>query len=254
MEREIRQAEDLDDRRLAEYVMDMLHRLMVHHTLWFREVEHQFGFARAAEVMDEAWTEIRRIAVGRFADVLGFTAADGFPAALPALSREKQLALVDAIAKNWLAQDGVWFQAVEKRYGMNDAKRCNDSTWSRFSPLEAHAVKRFLGLGARPGLVGLERALAFRMYGRLNRQSTSWQNGALLFHMEDCRVQSARARRGLADYPCKSAGLVEYARFAEGIDDRVRTECLGCPPDEHPAAWFCAWRFTLDRGEGDEPC
>ena len=63
--------------------------------------------------------------------------------------------------------------------------------------------------------------------------------------MDNCRVQSARMRKNLPDYPCKSAGLVEYARFAEGIDDRIQTECIGCPPDAHPESWFCAWKFTL---------
>ena len=161
------------------------------------------------------------------------------------MPKERQIKLIDAIAKNWLAQDGVWFQVVEKAHGMNDAKRCNDSTWSRFSPFEAHSIKKLLGLNRHPGLEGLERALNFRMYGRLNRQSCHWESGSLIFQMNDCRVQSARVRKGLADYPCKSAGLVEYTRFAEAIDDRIRTECLGCPPDAHPAEWFCAWRFTI---------
>lgn len=246
MDKEIRSIEDLDQRQLVEYALDMLHRLMVHHTLWFREVEHQLGLARALQAMDNAWQETRRIMGERWGQALNFTAEDGVPTALAALPREKQLAFIDAIAKNWLAQDGVWFQVVERQYGMKEAKRCNDSTWSRFSPLEAHAVKKLLQLGDRPGLAGLERALAFRMYGRLNRQRCVWQEGALIFRMENCRVQSARQRRNLPDYPCKSAGLVEYACFAEGIDDRIRTECLGCPPDDHPTDWFCAWRFTLE--------
>ncbi len=63
--------------------------------------------------------------------------------------------------------------------------------------------------------------------------------------MNECRVQSARKRKGLDDYPCKSAGLVEYAYFARSIDDRIQTECIGCPPDPHPEDWYCAWRFTL---------
>ena len=245
----LRDAENMDERQLAAFAIDLLHRAMVHHTLWFREVEHQLGFARALAVMDEAWGKTRRIAVARFADVLGFTETEGIPDAICSMPKEKQLRLIDTIAKNWLAQDGVWFQAVEKAYGMNDAKRCNDSTWGRFSPFEAHAIKNLLGIGAHPGLDGLERALGFRMYSRLNRQSCRWENGALIFAMNDCRVQSARVRKGLADYPCKSAGLVEYARFAEAIDDRIRTECIGCPPDEHSPEWFCAWRFTLEESE-----
>ena len=63
--------------------------------------------------------------------------------------------------------------------------------------------------------------------------------------MNECRVQSARKRRGLPDYPCKSAGVVEYTHFATGMDPRITTECIGCPPDPHPEEWYCAWRFRL---------
>ena len=69
-----------------------------------------------------------------------------------------------------------------------------------------------------------------------------------MFRMDDCRVQSARKRKNLPDYPCKSGGLVEYASFAETIDPRIRTECVGCPPDAHPAEWYCAWKFSLGGG------
>lgn len=63
--------------------------------------------------------------------------------------------------------------------------------------------------------------------------------------MNACRVQVARNRKGLPDYPCKSAGLVEYRAFAETIDSRIQTTCIGCPPNDHPEAWFCAWRFIM---------
>ena len=59
-------------------------------------------------------------------------------------------------------------------------------------------------------------------------------------------VSVGRQRKGLADYPCKSAGMVEYPFFARAIDPRIRTECVGCPPDPHPQGWFCAWKFTLE--------
>ncbi len=244
-QKELQRPEDMNQEQLAEYILDLLHRMAVHHTLWFREAEHQLGFAKALKAMDYAWEQTKRLTGKRLAAELGFAEENGVPAALTQMPRPKQLALADAIAKCWLAQDGVWFQAVEFSEGMNDAKRCNDSTWCRFSPFEAHAIKKLLGLGEQPGLAGLERALNFRMYGRLNKQSSHYEDGALIFAMNDCRVQSARTRKGLADYPCKSAGLVEYARFAAGIDSRIKTECLGCPPDVHPQEWFCAWRFTL---------
>jgi len=130
---------------------------------------------------------------------------------------------------------------------MNDAKRCNDSCWARFSPFEAAAIKKFLNLEEHPGLEGLKQALGFRLYGMINTQSIAQEeDNSFIFQMNVCRVQAARSRKGLQDYPCKSAGLVEYTYFARAIDERIVTECIGCPPDEHPQEWYCAWKFSLD--------
>jgi len=238
-------AEGMTAEERAAFIMDMFHRMIVHHTLWFREVEHQLGFEKALSVMDYAWSQTKKNSIRRLAAEFHFSEKDGSPDFLTQLSKNQQLSLLDTIAKSWLAQDGFWFQGVEFAYGMNDAKRCNDSTWARFSPFEAHSIKKLLAMEDRPGLEGLAQALHFRMYSRLNRQSMHFENGALIFTMDDCRVQAARIRKNLPDYPCKSAGLVEYARFAEGIDDRIRTECIACPPDAHPKAWCCRWKFTM---------
>lgn len=95
-------------------------------------------------------------------------------------------------------------------------------------------------------LKGLKQALNFRLYATINTQSiTEEKPDSFIFRMNECRVQSARKRKGLDDYPCKSGGLVEYTTFASGIDPRIRTECIGCPPDAHPQEWYCAWRFFL---------
>ena len=76
---EIRRAEDMDQTRLAEYVVDLLHRTMVHHTLWFREVEHQLGFKRALRVMDYAWEKTRHNLVRRLSQTCGFAETDSVP-------------------------------------------------------------------------------------------------------------------------------------------------------------------------------
>ncbi len=242
--------EEMDGRELAELFIDMLHRAMVHHTLWFREVEHQLGFEKALKVMDSAWEKTKTISIERFSKEFGENLENGLPESLIRLSDDKKLSLLSDAAKNWLAMDGVWFQAVESVYGMNDAKRCNDSVWGRFSPFEAHSIKRLLGIGEHPGLEGLKKALNFRLYGRINTQSCYYEDlgkTSMVFEMNECRVQAARKRKGMEDYPCKSAGLVEYQRFAEAIDSRIKTECIGCPPDKHPEKWHCAWRFYIPK-------
>ena len=182
----------------------------------------------------------------RLGKVLGFEIKDGVPAHLHSLSREELLELLKNLGVNWLANDGIWFQAVERAYGMNDAKRCNDTCWTRYSPFEAERIKQLLELPDNGGIPALKKALGFRMYALINKQTIEEPDeNTIIFRMVDCRVQAARKRKGLDDYPCKSVGLVEYPYFAKTIDSRITTECIGCPPDEHPDGWFCAWKFIL---------
>ena len=241
------QIQDLTQPELVRLVSDFIHRIIVHYGMWFHEVRQQMGMPFALEALGRVVEKNMGLQVSRLGQILGFGVKDGLPAALAELPKDKLLELIDGIAKNWLASDGIWFQAIEFNHGMNDAKRCNDSCWAHFSPFEAWTIKRYLDLGEAPGLEGLARALNLRVYARLNTQSIiREQDGGLIFQMNKCRVQTARQRKGLEDYPCKSGGLVEYTYFARAIDPRIKTECIGCPPDPHPEEWSCAWRFTMD--------
>lgn len=242
----------LSHEQKALFVMDLLHRTMMHHAIWYNEVHHQFGERKALELLRQASQRSFDIQLSHLSQTLGFGLTGGIPDPLLELDEEKLEELKSRLAKNWLVNDGVWFQTVESAEGMNDAKRCNDSCWARFSPVEASMISSLLGLKDMPGLEGLKRALAFRVYAEINTQSIIDESQeSFIFQMNECRVQAARKRKGLDDYPCKSAGLVEYKFFARAIDPRIRTECIGCPPDEHPEDWFCAWRFTLKTNEND---
>lgn len=230
----------------ASFVVDMFTRIVVHYGLWFAEVRHQMGMEKALKILDTATQKTVGIGLKRLAKELGFEIENGLPKALLDMDENAMDHLMKAVAKNWLVNDGVWFQAVEFEHGMNDAKRCNDSCWAQFSPYEAHAIKKILNLGEAPGLVGLKKALNFRMYSLINTQSIVDEGAeSFVFQMNECRVQRARIMKKLDDYPCKSAGLVEYTYFATAVDPRIKTQCIGCPPDDHPDDWFCAWRFSL---------
>jgi hypothetical protein len=246
MSNDVQTPEDLAPNEMAKLVMDLIHRTIVHHTLWFNEVEHQLGMPKALELMDEAWQKSYPIQIKRLSEVFSFELKDGVPADLLSKNKTELLKVMEELGKSWLAGDGVWFQTVESHYVLWEAKRCNDSCWARFSPFEASSIKKFLGLPEQAGLDGLKKALRFRVYGRINVQTFIDDTPrSFIFQMNDCRVQSARKRKGLEDYPCKSGGLVEYRTFAETIDPRIKVECVGCPPDQHPAEWFCSWRFIL---------
>ena len=246
MNQNVHSPEDLNHEDTARLVMDFFHRSIMHHAMWFAEVQHQLGREKAWDILQTAYERSCDLQMKRLSKTLGFEMENGIPKPLLDLPHETLISLQESMAANWLVNDGVWFQAVEFSRGMFDAKRCNDSCWSNFSPFEAWSVKRFLGLPESAGLEGLKMALQFRLYATLNRQTIIDElPTSFVFQMNECRVQTARKRKGLEDYPCKSGGMAEYPTFAESIDPRIETECIGCPPDEHPEEWCCAWRFRI---------
>lgn len=161
-------------------------------------------------------------------------------------SREELEGMLEDAAMNWLAHDGLWFLAVEDRFDIESAMDLDAKAWESFTVIEAKRIMKRHGIEQGGGIEALARALGFRLYAFINKQEIVEQSeGRLLFRMNDCRVQAARKRKGLPDFPCKPVGLVEYAGFARTIDPRIETRCVGCPPDEHPEEWYCAWEFTL---------
>lgn len=237
---------DEDKERLARAVIDAVRRMAVHYGLWFAGAVERFGIDKALEMEKEAGDRGTGILVERLCKLLGDENQGGLPASMLGLGPEKLAKLLEAMAANWLALDGVWFQAVETRESMVDAKAVNDGCWKYFSPLEASRIKEMRSLPEQGGLETLAKTFEHRLYGVLNEQEIFFEeDGALVMRMVKCRVQNARQRKGLPDYPCKSAGVVEYATFGETVDKRIVCECIACPPDPHPEGYFCAWRFRM---------
>ncbi len=163
------------------------------------------------------------------------------------LSKEELIKIIVDDAKNWLAHDGLWFQAVEKAHGMDAAIEADRNAWEKFTVVEAKRIMARLGMEPGGGIKALVECLKHRLYARLNLQETvEVSENRAVFRMVDCRVQSARKRKGLDDFPCKSVGIVEYTEFARSVDPRIKTRCISCPPDDHPGEYWCAWEFSID--------
>ncbi len=160
------------------------------------------------------------------------------------LSRKDLLKLLEVYAKNWAAHDGCWFLAAEEKYGLDAAMLLDAASWERFAPIEAERIKDAFGIPDNGGLPALERALRLRMYSLANKQEVvRVEDGALELRMIECRVQLARRRKGLPDFPCKQVSVIGFPSFARAIDPAILTECLACPPDP-VGEGYCRWRFT----------
>lgn len=163
------------------------------------------------------------------------------------LSKEQLLELLRDAAKNWLAHDGLWFQAVENKFDLETAIELDGKAWEKFTRIEAKRIMKRLNIEPGGGIPALIQALNFRLYAFINVQKViETTENRCVFQMVDCRVQSARKRKGLSDFPCKPVGIIEYTYFAKTIDPRIKTHCIACPPDPHPDDFYCSWEFTIE--------
>lgn len=149
-------------------------------------------------------------------------------------------------AKLWLAHDGLWFLAVERKFGMDMAIELDIEAWKHFSPIEASRIMKRFKVPHDGGIDSLEIALKKRLYYRINDQKLERvdKNTLRLFNVS-CRVQKARERQNMELFPCKRVGQVEYETFAHAVDKRITTTCLTCPPDKKPEEHYCGWEFRL---------
>ncbi|MGI6152682.1 MAG: DUF6125 family protein [Christensenellaceae bacterium] len=162
------------------------------------------------------------------------------------LSKEELLELLKIYAKNWLAHDGLWFQSIEQKRGIDEAIFHDVNAWEHFTQIEARRIKEFLSLPETPGLDGLQQALNFRLQATLTKPVYEHPDErTLLLKTTVCRVQFARRRKNMDDFPCKPVGEKEYSLFASTIDHRIQTECISCPPDVTQPEYGCVWQFTL---------
>ena len=165
---------------------------------------------------------------------------------LSSYSKEELIKLIEIYSKNWLAMDGVWFQSIERKLGMDEAMYHDEEAWRRFTVIEARRIKDFLKLPENSGIDGLSKALKLRFYANINEDRIETEGNILTYSAIDCRVQTARKRKGMAFHPCKSVGIIEYSEFAKVIDSRFSCECVSCYPDITDAACCCKWKFTLN--------
>ncbi len=159
---------------------------------------------------------------------------------------QMQQELTDA-AKNWLAMDGLWFLAVEERFGMDAALACDKLVWQQFAPSEARRIMKRCGIPGDGGLDALEIALKNRIYRFINPQSIARPDDyTLILSVTACHVQTSRARKNLPPFHCKEIGMTEYSLFARTIDPRIRAGCITSPPESSGGDCACSWKFTLE--------
>lgn len=67
--------EDLSQEDLARFIVDMFHRIVILHGLWFIEAARQFGMPKALDILKQAWPRSCGNRVERLGKTIGFETA-----------------------------------------------------------------------------------------------------------------------------------------------------------------------------------
>ncbi len=161
------------------------------------------------------------------------------------LPKETLINIIKMFARNWLTVDGLWFQGVEEKYGMDAAMELDVRMWNREAAIEARRIKKTLNITDK-GLDGIMKAIPFITC-----------TPAMPFHYEErtpnraviycpsCVPQENRVKQGIGEFPCRPTGDAVFARLIEEFDPSVKFRCIECPPGPHPKEYWCKWEFTV---------
>lgn len=125
---------------------------------------------------------------------------------LNAYSKDDLIRLIEIYSKNWLAMDGVWFQSVEQKLGMDEAMFHDGEAWWRFTVIEAKRIKEFLKLVENPGLEGLKKALGLRFYANINEDKIDICGNTLTYSTVHCPGANSPGTEKYAVSPLQGSG------------------------------------------------
>ena len=94
--------EKLSQVELAQCVIGVLRRTILHYGIWFSEVSHQLGLEEAIRLEKEAFNWFFPIAVNRLSRVLSFDTANELPLWLTNMEKETLISLIKAFSYSWL--------------------------------------------------------------------------------------------------------------------------------------------------------
>lgn len=155
---------------------------------------------------------------------------------------DKILDLLFLQIRNIWRVDGLYFQGIEKAYGVEAATNIDIDTWKILAKIEAKDLKRVLGykvVNNINDIVLLLRLTSWALYQ--TSKAEIYKNETAIFRIINCRVQEARLKKGLGIFPCKQVRFSYLKSFIEELNPEYTVEVESCPPDNKPVDYWCGW-------------
>ncbi len=152
--------------------------------------------------------------------------------------------MVEVCSRSLNTIDGLWFLAIEQKYGFDAAMELDIEVWRRFSLIHGRRlVKNFAIKEDTPIRAIIKLIQADPIMTAWRPEVVTLADNKAVLRCIDCPTQTARVRDGKGVFPGKPVCMAMYTAYAEVIDPRIKISCLACPPDTDSSQYWCEWQF-----------
>ena len=154
--------------------------------------------------------------------------------------------LVELCSRSCYTVDGLWFTAIEQKYGLDVALELDIEVWRRLGLIQAKRVLKTFAIKEDNPIQTVMSVLQVDPIMLVYKpEIVALTDNKVVFRCADCPPQKARVRDGRGEFPCKPVGIAIFTSYAEVINPEIKLSCLVCPPDAHPSEYFCEWQFEI---------
>lgn len=162
------------------------------------------------------------------------------------MGADKLLKLFNIQIRNIWRVDGLYFQGIEKRFGVEAATEIDRETWRILARIEARDLKKMNGIDKVEDIETFMELLlntSWALYQTKKKVEINGNEG--IFKVVSCRVQKARLKKRLGVFPCKPVRQGYLEEFAKEMNPDIKIEVISCPPDEKNPEYWCGWKFIF---------
>lgn len=144
--------------------------------------------------------------------------------------------------------DGLYFQGIEKDFGVENARDIDKDVWRILAKIEARDLKRIMDVTDVNDIEVFMNILLNTSWALYQTEKEYLVNDDMrrgVFKVVSCKVQEARIEKGLDIFPCKEVRYSYLKSFAEELNPSIKVDIMSCPPDKKPLDYWCGWKFSL---------
>lgn len=154
--------------------------------------------------------------------------------------------LVELCSRSAYTLDGLWFTLIEERFGLETALEIDTEVWRRLCLVQARRLPKYFPIREANPIRQIIKLIELDpLWAIFKPRVIESSDHRAVVRFTDCPPQKARVRDRRGEFPCKPVGFAMFNSYAEVVDSKVKVSCLTCPPDAHPAEYWCEWQIEI---------